>query len=139
MWPPCASWSIWNGPEWNLDKFCKNIFSIFKQSPARREDYLEANNLLDSHEDKDVGYLFPERFCGHRWLENGKVIKRAISVLPYLKQNFNFLIEEKNVPKDDRFELVKDKQAHRFLAAELEFSLYILNEIEPFLIFFQAE
>ena len=39
---------------------------FFNQSPARSEDYLEANNLLDSHEDKNVGYLFPERFCGDR-------------------------------------------------------------------------
>ena len=40
--------------EWNIDKFCKAIYSIFKKSPARREDYLEPNELMESHEDKDV-------------------------------------------------------------------------------------
>ena len=52
--------------EWDVDKFCKNIFSIFKKSQARREDYLQTNDLLVSHEDKEVAYLFPETFCGHR-------------------------------------------------------------------------
>ena len=70
--------------EWNIDKFCKAIYSIFKKSPARREDYLETNELMESHEDKDVAYLFPRRFCGHRWLENGQ----AITTLPFLKKVF---------------------------------------------------
>ena len=81
--------------EWDVDKFCKNISSIFKKSPARREDYLETNDLLVSHEYKEVAYLFPEIYCGHRWLENGKVLRRVISILPYLKIYFLFLREEK--------------------------------------------
>ena len=102
--------------EWDVDKFYKNIFSIFKKSPARREDYLETNDLLVSHEDKEVAYLFPEIFCGHTWLENGKVLKRAISILPYLKKYFLFLKEKKKMPKqDNRFELVEKKHGNKLL------------------------
>ena len=37
---------------WNLKKFLKNCHSIFKKLPARRSDYLAANNLQSSHEEK---------------------------------------------------------------------------------------
>ena len=37
----------------------KAIFSIFQLSPARREDYLKVNELLETHESKSVAYLFP--------------------------------------------------------------------------------
>ena len=44
------------------------------------------------------------------------------------------------MPKNDnRFELVQAKFGNKLLFAELEFSLYIANKIEPFLTFFQAE
>ena len=58
--------------DWNLDKLLKEIYSIFKLSSARRVDYLKVNELLESHESKSVAYLFPQKFCGHRWLVNGK-------------------------------------------------------------------
>ena len=58
--------------DWNLDKLLKAIYSIFKLSPAQREDHLKVNELLECCELKSVAYLFPQKFCGHRWLENGK-------------------------------------------------------------------
>ena len=56
--------------DWDLDKLLKAIYSTFKLSPARREDYLKVNELLESHESKGVAYLFPQKFCGRRWLVN---------------------------------------------------------------------
>ena len=124
---------------WQLDKYCKNTYSIFKNSPARREDYLKTNDMRDSHEDKDGAYLFPETFCGHRWLENGKFLERGIT-LSGVKKYFEFLKEEKEMPKKDtRFDLLQEKLGSKLLRAELEFSLHISKLIEPFLIFFQAE
>ena len=43
--------------DWNLKKVLKNCHSIFKKTPARRSDYLAANNLQSSHEGKDTSYL----------------------------------------------------------------------------------
>ena len=40
--------------DWNLRKFLKNCLSIFKKSPARRSDYLTANDLHSSHMGKDI-------------------------------------------------------------------------------------
>lgn len=45
---------------WNLDIYLKNLHSLFKNSPAKREDIL---NVTGSKK-------FPERFCNSRWLEN---------------------------------------------------------------------
>ena len=35
--------------DWNLDKLLKAIYSIFKLSTVRREDYLKVHELLESH------------------------------------------------------------------------------------------
>ena len=80
---------------WKIDKYCKNTYSIFKISPARREDYLSCNGLLESHENKDVNYLFPDKFCGHRWLENVKVLEKAIVLHGKIKEYFKMAIRNK--------------------------------------------
>ena len=112
--------------------------SIFKISPSRKEDYLKVNELLESYESKCVACLFPQKFCGHRWLENGKALKRAIESHSYLKRYFSYLKEEKKIPpKDDRFTTILDKMGFPLHLPILEFSLFICNEIEPFLTFFK--
>ena len=114
----------------------KAIYSIFKLSPARREDYLKVNELLESHESKSVAYLFPKKFSDHRWLENGKALKRAIESHSYFKSYFS---DPKISPKDDRFTTILDKMGFPLHLATPEISLFICNEIEPFLTCFQAE
>ena len=42
-------------------------------------------------------------------------------------------------PKDDRFTTILDKMRFRFHLANLGFSVFLCNEIERFLTFFQAE
>ena len=64
--------------DWNFDKVFRNYYSILKKSPAKHSDYLEANDLEESHEGKSTAYLFVLKYCGHRWLENGKVIKQLM-------------------------------------------------------------
>ena len=77
--------------EWELDLFLKNCFSIFKRSPARRSDYLQANDIHVSHEGRDKSYLFPLKFCGHRWLENSKSLNRILEIFDKLKNYFSWL------------------------------------------------
>lgn len=45
---------------WNLNVYLKNLYSLFKNSPAKREDFV---NITGSNK-------FPEKFCDCRWLEN---------------------------------------------------------------------
>ena len=61
--------------DWTHDIVLRNCYSIFKKCPAKCSDYLEANDLQESHEGKSTVCLFPLRYCGHRWLENEKATK----------------------------------------------------------------
>ena len=125
---------------WNLGKILKSFYSIFKKSPARRSDYLKVNDLHSALEAKDSSYLFPSKFYGHRWLENGKAITRIIEIAPYLKRYMDFLVKEKKVPKkDDRFVRIKLFLADPVSPAILQFALSIMKELESFLELFQAE
>ena len=36
------------------------------------------NDLVPSSKWKDSTYLFVQKVCGHRWLENGKALKSSI-------------------------------------------------------------
>ena len=126
--------------DWNLAKFVRNCFSIFKMSRARRSDYLQANDLHDAHKRKDTSYLFPLKFCGHRLPENTKVISRIIDIFPYLQKYFQWLLTEKKIrKKDERFEFLKVYLADPILPAILQFALSVMEFLEPFLTLFQAE
>ena len=121
--------------DWNLDKLLKEIYSIFKLSSARRVDYLKVNELLESHESKSLAYLFPQKFCGHRWLVNGKALKRGIELHSYFKRYFSYLKEKKKKPpKDGRF--TTDKMGFSFHLVTLEVSHFICDKVEPFLTLF---
>ena len=74
-----------NANDWLLDTFLKPIYSIFKMAPACCEDYLVANGLHELHKSEIVSYLFAQKFCGHRWLENGAALKRAIEIIKISK------------------------------------------------------
>lgn len=52
--------------DWNLDKVLKNYYFSFKKFPAKCSDYLEPNDLQESHESKSMALLFPFKYCGHR-------------------------------------------------------------------------
>ena len=129
-----------NATDWSLDTFLKAIYSIFKMAPACHEDYFVANDLHESHKSKSLSYLFAQKFCEHRWLENGAALKRAIEINQNLKVYFNDLKEKKNIPtNDDHFTTTIDKLGSPMHLAALHFSLCISNEIEPYLVLFQAE
>ena len=70
---------------WRLDEFLKDCFSIFKKIRASSAVYLKCDDPFVSHEGKDKSYLFPSKYCGHRWLENWKAVGKIIELLPYIK------------------------------------------------------
>ena len=109
-------------------------------APLRFEDYLVANDLHGSHKSEMYLIWFPQKFCVLRWLENGAVLKRAIEINQNLKVYLKHLKEKKNFPtKGDRFTIAIDKLGSPMHLAALHFSLSVLNEIEPYLVLFQAE
>ena len=57
---------------WGIDLLLKSLHSLFNETPARREDYMK---ITESE-------VFPQQFCGHRWLEDKKVAERALEIWP---------------------------------------------------------
>uniref|UniRef100_A0A915ICP0 Uncharacterized protein n=1 Tax=Romanomermis culicivorax TaxID=13658 RepID=A0A915ICP0_ROMCU len=67
---------------WRLKSFLSSCYYRFKDSPARRSDFI---HLIDCE-------IFPKKFCSHRWVENVDVVDRVIVLLPYLRK----YVQEKN-------------------------------------------
>lgn len=58
---------------WKLDGVFRSLYHCFHDSPARREDYVAAN---------DGSALFGLKFCATRWLKDVPVAERAIQIWP---------------------------------------------------------
>ncbi|GBO04367.1 hypothetical protein AVEN_213927-1 [Araneus ventricosus] len=57
---------------WNISEILSSLCWLFKDSPARREDFLMLSTLKK----------FPLKFCKVRWLENVPAVERAIQIWP---------------------------------------------------------
>ena len=126
--------------DWELEKTLKAAHAIFKKSPARRADYLSANGHEERYDNKSLCAFFPLKFCGHRWLENGKAITRFLKIIDKLATSMTNIKESKSFPKnDERFPLLLCNTKSKIFPAYCEFSLSICRDIEPFLALFQAE
>ena len=118
----------------------KTAWGIFKKSPARRPDYLPDNGIEEIYDDKSTSSNFPLKFCGHRWLENGKVLARFLKVSDKLAIFLVKSKERKKFPaKDERILLLLQSTNSKIFPVYCEFSLSICRDIEPFLILFQTE
>jgi len=54
---------------WSVDKFLSSLYWLFKDTPARREDFTTLSGKL----------TFPHKYCNHCWFENVPVVKRQLS------------------------------------------------------------
>ena len=123
------------GIDWDLEKKLKAAYDILKNSPAKRKDFLNANGMEDRNDHNATKSYFPLKFCGHRWLENGKAISRYLHIHVQLR---TFLVSYK------RSSHQRMKDFHYFSSSivsqsQCEFSLCITKDIEPFLKLFQCD
>jgi hypothetical protein len=63
-----------SSPNWHVENVCTEIYSWFKQSPARKEDLIDTINDFDDLVEKTLLY-----FTITRWILLGKVIARVLS------------------------------------------------------------
>jgi hypothetical protein len=127
---------------WDVQKVLKALHGIFKKSPARRADYLEDNDIDDDDDDNQMKMYFPLKFCGHRWLENGKALARYLEIDDKVKRFLDKSVELKRrnfEEKDERKPLLIRTMHSNIFPAYIEFSLSVARDIEPFLKIFQAE
>lgn len=75
--------------QWPIVAFLRALYNLSKDVPARRALYVQYSG----------SDLFPLKFCGHRWLENGEVAKRAIDILGNIRKFVNGVNRDKVEPK----------------------------------------
>ena len=110
MWASCCPLCVWHWfgkTGWKIGKKLNGAWSIFKKFSIRRSDYLSVNNIERRNDYNSVKGLFPLKYVGHRWLENGKVIDQLLVVGNKLLVVLRQYEEDKKFPRDDgRFPLL---------------------------------
>lgn len=118
------------GSEWNIEEILCSMHRLFKDSPARSDDF----------EQLTKSSTFPKQFCRHRWLENITVMTRALEVLPNLQQYVE-AVEKAKIPnpKTKTYETVRTAVKDPLFVAKGEFFISVANEVEPFLTSYQTQ
>ncbi|KAJ1519804.1 hypothetical protein ONE63_005057 [Megalurothrips usitatus] len=111
--------------KWNLMPFLRGIYYVFKDVPARRSDYVRF-----SESGKPI---FPEKFCGVRWLENDSVAITASKAIPDLQDYVNGVSREKIKVDSKSFDNMQRGLNDKLMPARLAFFAYIAQQLNPFL------
>ena len=85
---------------------------------------------------KCSSYLFPMKYCGHRWFENIPVIERVIKILPKLKVYSNEIKKDLDTKTYKSFKAAANDV---MLPIILEFCRAASTTMEPFLRWCQTE
>ncbi|CAN7981862.1 unnamed protein product [Ixodes pacificus] len=112
---------------WDLVMFLHGSYNLFKCVPARRAAVFTRIAL------------FPLKFCSVRWLENSKVISRALDVIPNLVKFVECSKEAKKKPACASYSTVEKAVGDQMLPVKLAFMFSISEELEPFLAEFQTD
>lgn len=111
---------------WKVNSFLRSIYTLFKDSPARRADYVEITGSS----------LFPKKFCQVRWVENAEAAHRAVDIFENIKK---FVSKKaKNLPSTSTASVVISACNEKSTLPQLSFFASVAMEIEPFLKQFQT-
>ena len=115
---------------WEIDKLLLSAYCLFKDTPARHEDFTTGTKASD----------FPIKFCKHQWLEKVPVRERLTKMLPDLCQYVK-AIKEGTVPdpKIKLYETIKQCCANHLVPARLAFFLSVSEKITRFLTQYQTD
>jgi hypothetical protein len=116
---------------WNVDSFLRSLQYLFRDAPARAEDY---EKITGSNQ-------FPLRFCSTRWLEDTAVAERAIAIWPHVDKYIKETLKgpKSNVPKIQSFSTVKDSVNDPLFPAKLQFFVTQAKLMRPYLELYQTE
>ena len=116
--------------EWKVEALLSSLYYLFKDSPARREDFAKVSGST----------RLPLKFVNHRWLENETVCERALElwedILKYVKA-----AESKEItkPGNKSYETVVEASKDKLIRAKLQFFKCVAGQIQPFLATFQSD
>jgi hypothetical protein len=110
---------------WNVNAWLRAMYSLFKDSPARRADYIAITGSMK----------FPKKFCQVRWVENVGVAARALEVIDGVKK---YVQQTKNLPKTTTCTNVKELCSDPLAVPKIAFFASVAALLEPFLKRFQT-
>jgi hypothetical protein len=144
---------------WHVENICTDIYSWFKQSPARKEDLVDVINEFDDLVEKTLLY-----FTITRWILLGKVVERVLSTFidnivfhspieifcflylalwePLNEYFINFLpcTQKKQIKKNEKYDKIKSNLISNVSKIRLQFVLFLCENIfDRFLTWFQQE
>ena len=115
---------------WDIGSTLGALYRLFKDTPARREDYTAVTGSSD----------FPLRFCSHRWVENVGVARRAKAIMGNVKKYVQAVRSKKvKDPKTKSFEIISQWVQDPLADAKLSFFVFVALPIETFLRNYQTD
>lgn len=112
---------------WQIDSLLSSLYHLFKDSPARIEDYTKVSGSSK----------MPLKFCNHRWLENEPVCQRTLEIWQNVVK-YVTAAEKKNVPlpRNNSFKIIKQCTTDKLIEAKNEFFEMVAS---VFLAFYQTD
>ena len=115
---------------WNIEKLQSGLYWLFKDTPARRDDYMMVTGSI----------TFPLKFCHHRWLENLPVAQRALEMRPslilYVQKIAGKVVPN---PGTSSFAVMQDFAEGQLAVAKLFTFVCIAQQVPPFLVKYQSD
>ena len=115
---------------WEVSSLLSSLYYLFKDSPARREDYQKATHSS----------TMPLKFVSHRWMENVPVCERALliwnNICTYVKK-----VQSKELPTPTckSYEVVSAKVKDPLIIVKMEVFRYVALQLVPFLGKYQTD
>lgn len=115
---------------WGLDVLLSSLSMLFDNSPARREDFTAITGQS----------TFPLKYVAHRWVENVRVIERALLLWSDMRKYIE-AARNKNVtlPKCASFENLCLFFRDPLVLAKLNFALIVASAVRSFLVEYQVD
>ena len=115
---------------WGIGNVLSSLHRLFKDVPARRDDYVSATGNND----------FPLPFCQHGWVENVRVAERALSVYDDVS-NYIKAVGSKKVrdPCTKSLDTVRDWVNDPLAKDKLSYFLFVAKPVESFLTTYQTD
>ena len=108
------------------------MFKFFKDSPARRDIYVELTRCTD----------FPKRFCPTRWTENEDVASRAISTWPNVQKvikHFQGLVPSSQPKNNKSYDILVKYVNDPFMMVKFHILKEMAHKLNAFLVTFQTD
>ena len=118
--------------EWGTSDVLSALPWLFVDSPARRHDFATITG----------SFIFPQKYCKHRWLENVPVAQRAMDIWPNVCVYVKAVSVKRNdytEPSSKSYRMVKDAVADRLMLSKLAAFMSIAMQLQPYLTAFQSD